>query len=288
MSGHASPNRVTVSQAKGASQDRQIRLSVQSARGPEWDDVPLTLGYSSHDGNLRIGDLPSGVSAFVLRLYDSWKLIRWEPGDGKEDAGAGRVFAAILHGLYNGHECRLCLLPSRAFTRAAELASPRSHMMNPDHLQNAEKALLRGLGLEFAFCLTPADAGDHDPQAEPVDYWWSPKASLSDALAAGWDTGCEGCVPLRAYQERLPDCLVADSRRMLACIIDHCRLVFQGSGEGEQMLIVSHEVSEEQVLQAADAPRVRGALRELTRVARFTEWEHAPNMPGPGQWWRKA
>ena len=210
MSGHASPNRVTVSQAKGASQDRQIRLSVQSARGPEWDDVPLTLGYSSHDGNLRIGDLPSGVSAFVLRLYDSWKLIRWEPGDGKEDAGAGRVF------------------------RAAELASPRSHMMNPDHLQNAEKALLRGLGLEFAFCLTPADAGDHDPQAEPVDYWWSPKASLSDALAAGWDTGCEGCVPLRAYQERLPDCLVADSRRMLACIIDHCRLVFQGSGEGSE------------------------------------------------------
>ncbi len=76
--------------------------------------IPTEAGFRLHLGAwpLEISDVPAGVGAYVVRLRDSWGEVRWEPGDGEEFSGAGRVFAAVVQCLYDGRKQQACIRPA--------------------------------------------------------------------------------------------------------------------------------------------------------------------------------
>ncbi len=170
-----------------------------------------------------------------------------------------------------------------------EAASKGSRFEGEDWWQGVrerEHRLLKRLGLELAFDLMPGEFGEQDPQATPVDYWWSPKPALSRSLAAGWWMGCEGYIVPRADRERLRQCLVSHPSRVAVTAVNHCHLIFSALGEGEQMLILSKRVTLRQLARTIKSIPVRRALRKLTNVARLTEWKVVQHGL-EGRWERK-
>jgi len=260
---------------------RRIKIAARSARDAGWQEAALEVAsWRSDEPALCICDLDNGVGVLVVCLSDSWKAIRWEPGDDTEFQGAGLVFGALIGALYDGRRFRGCLLPVATEAIAAATARPPKGEDNWECRRRSERNLLRRLGADLAFEVTPADLGEDDPQVLPFDCWWCPKAALTRTVSLGWERGFEAYIAPRTDDGQLRELLVSDPRRALPGVLDYCHSVFCSEGEGQQMLILSKKLTLRHVQRAAKSVPVRRALRKLTKVARFTEWETVDRGPG--------
>lgn len=248
---------------------RSIDAVAEILRLPAGSCLPLHLGgWLTH-----IPGIPARVSAYVVRLRDSWGKVLWELGDDKEFSGAGRVFAAVLQGLYDGHRQRACLLPA---TSATVLAEGRIFRGTDDEQWGqrceAKRRVFRKLGMTQAFAVRPEEVGEEDPSSTLAEYWWCPKQRLSAALVESWWMGFEGYIVPRSQASLLRSCFAPDPIATVCCLASQCHLLFQCFGEGEQLLILSQSVSLEELNGVLASRPVRRAVDELTKVARFTEW----------------
>lgn len=92
--------------------------------------------------------------------------------------------------------------------------------------------------------------------------------------------GFEGYIAPRNQASLIHGCFSPNPTETVRCLLSQCHLVFQAIGEGEQLLILSASVSLDEVNGALSSGPVRRAVDELTKVARFTEWETAARGPG--------
>jgi hypothetical protein len=228
-----------------------------------------------------VPDIPAETGAYVVRLRDSWGEVRWEPGDPEEMSGAGRVFAAVVRCLYDGRNWQACIMPAIcASMDSQDLTFSGTDEEEAEHLRDEERRVLRRLGLTRAFAVRPEEVGEDESLSLPVDYWWCPKQRLADALAESWWVGFEGYIAPRNRASLIHSCFSPDPTETVRCLLSQCRLVFQAIGEEEQLLVLSRSVSLDELNGALSCGPVRRALDELTKVARFTEWETVDRGPG--------
>ena len=243
---------------------RRIELAVESLPA----DPGARIGRVGTQHYYPLSHLAAPPQAFLLQLRDSAGLIKWEP-DGVEGPATGRVFAALLKQLYDGNCWRMNLAvdfvptPDSVRRRAAQGEDwERDWLFEYMSLHK----------LSHAFQMLDADPDFPDDELS-MDYWWCPKRALSAVLADTWSQRSMGYVAPWPDRGALKACFGPEEPvRMLESLLSTCRLVFQGRCEGEEMVILSRQLTRNEVDDAVGRPTVQDALRKLNEKALLIEW----------------
>ncbi len=246
--------------------DRKIELSVEPLPGDAWIRV-VRAGPADY---CRLSGLSTGPRAWNLRLQDSAGVITWQP-DGVERPGAGRLFAEVLKQLYDGRRWRMNLPLSHSTLAFRDMSPGR----DDDDYDRWRDGLLRPLSrhkVRPAFRL--ADPNPDDPD-DPhfMEYFWCPIRALGHVLADSWSLPTGGCVARLRDRGALEACYAAgDPARILERLLATCRLAFQWAGEGAAMIILSHQLTRDEIEDATHSRHVQHALRALNEKAPLVTW----------------
>jgi len=203
-----------------------------------------------------------------VHLRDAAGLVDWKP-DGVECPWAGRVFGEVLKQLYDGHRWRLNLplSVSHVMFQIVQLVGEDMGRWQ-EGLCRYGSAHRLSHGFEI---LTPNPDDPNDPYH--TDYWWCPKRSLSSVLADTWSHPTSGYAAPWPDRGALEACMRSQgSAAVLDSLLSLCRFVFQWADDGEAMLVLSHQVTRDEVERAVQSPPVRRALRDLSERALLAEW----------------
>ena len=254
--------------------DRRVELSVTALTADAWvrvgrvEEVP-TRPYC------RLAGLSVVPQAFLLRLQDSARLIRWEP-DADELPPTGRVFAAVVRQLYDGRRWRANLAVNTSQMGCSPMIAHVRSLVGDDEDRQRDGLFehMAVHGLAHAFELVGRNPDDPD-DPYVMDYWWCPKPALGPLLAENWSHRSNGYVARWPDSGRLQACF--RPRRpvqILERLLSTCKFIFQGdgAGEGEAMILLSRYLTREELRNAVQHPSVGRALENLNKKALLVEW----------------
>jgi hypothetical protein len=241
-----------------------IELAVELLPDDAWIHVE---GTQPRD-YARLAALATRPRAFSLRLQVPDGSVNWRP-DAVECPPAGRVFAEVLKQLYDGNHWRMNLPLS-----TAQMMFQIVRLVGDD-MSRWEEGLSQyasARGLSHAFETLRPNPDDRD-DPDRMDYWWCPKKALTAVLADAWS------YPTSGYLAPWPDggALEAAIRsgeglQAVEQLISLCRFVFQWAADGETMILLSRQLSYDEVADALQRSPVKRALRSLSKKALLLDW----------------